>query len=87
MGMGHYRNRLSNLSKNSGAMDLKSNIRMSFSLKGRGYDINDIKRERNRTNKKVSEDPVASYGLEKSGGAGTGSRPSGSMASSSSKSK
>ena len=38
------------------AMDLKSHLKMSFSLKGRGYDINDIKRERNRTNKKVGED-------------------------------
>ena len=67
-------------------MDLKSNIRMSFSLKGR-YDINEIKRERNRTNKKEQEEPVTSYGQEKTGSANTSLRPAISTKSAESKNK
>ena len=71
-------------------MDLKSNIRMSFSLKGR-YDINEIKRERNRTNKKLQEaqeDPVSSYGLDKTAGTvNTSARPNASTTTAGSKNK
>lgn len=49
---------------------------MSFSLKGRGYDINEIKRERNRTNKKFAEE-VKEKSQGRSGGVRADTQSSG----------